>query len=262
MRTRNFLLSSPISRSKYKKRPTPSTRVQHSGRLKKDQPINNAIASTCLELPEAFFSNPIAWDTFRSPQDFYLYCKFHLEISMSSLNGESSFDTLFLNCRKLILGIPDKGKPHPLQEGTDFSKVVDWDGLMREKIRVQALKEIVRRHELLPEKPFQIHTEEVAIELIDLLNSDKALKDENPMHYPTIGAFFRGIFWNGFADELNAWRKTETSKTPIKAKLALIAATPNKPEMKQEQLEMLLFATLTEFKRNRISSIVREALQF
>ncbi|ADI38790.1 hypothetical protein [Waddlia chondrophila] len=56
-----------------------------SGRLERDHPLNTAIVSVCLQLPEAFFSPPIEWDQFQSPKDFFLYCKLQLETSGKSL---------------------------------------------------------------------------------------------------------------------------------------------------------------------------------
>lgn len=231
-----------------------------SGLLKNNHPLNKAIATILLQLPESFFSARVSLESFQTLEDFYLYCRFHLELANGEFEAKSSFESLFLNCKELILGIPDKDKAHPLQNGTDFSKVIDWDILMRSKIRFQAIKEIVQLYELNPEKPLQLHAEDLITALVKKLNEDPILKEENPMQHPTIGEFFLGIFWAGFIEELNSWSDYTAIPISLQSEIILIASGIQSPENKQEDLEKILYENFVIYKNNRISAIAKSAL--
>ncbi len=226
--------------------------------LRVDDPLNHEIATVCLQLTPLPFLKPFSWNRFRSPNEFLLYCSLHLAINENREPLVNELRNLYRKCKELLLNIPDKGKPHPLLIGTDFSQVVERDLELRKEIRLSSIKEILRRFKEMPELSLYSHIEKVVHSINVQLNKDDDLKDVSLMKYSTVGEFFGGIFWNGFAEELNSWAFPKKCCPSMQTKLALTAALPTSPEQRQMNLEVILFKNFVEFRENQESTAVKK----
>lgn len=198
-------------------------------------------------------------DHFNSPEELYAYFCICRAVSPSKYDNTETFDALYHWCKELILNIPAKERPNPLQKGTDFTLVVEQDSIVRKWISQRALKELLKRIKNEPDTSMITHCENIISEITKRLDTDPDLADEDLGGCENIGQYFYAIFWQHFLDEYESLFPINGSGHVL-SKLLAIKNGPGTEQTKQNDLETLLFKLLRHLETRRTAQIAHSIL--
>lgn len=205
----------------------------------------------CFEQVRRLVEN--APDTFKDIDDLHRYFAIHKAISKFKHKKSGSFKTLYHWCKRLILNLPAKGRPNPLQNGSDFTLVYEQDKIVRADIKYYAFLELLYRMKKRPDTSFKDHCETIIEEINAELNLDQDLASEDCAGCKKIGDYFTAIFWQHFFEEYEDIFSLSDQSSTFIHKLIAIKNSSENAETKQKELEKLLFRALQSSEAQKTS---------